>query len=527
VTDPILQHPVFDLTVQVFRGSVRGHLGTGYLVGPGVIITALHCVVEDVVPAGDVTCTVRLYSDGRTAGENAVWDWVPATLAWPKTGSRVDECDIAVLTVAPQHQTAAMQQKVSARTHIPQRPQIVEGVGYPGWRKDSKVGTFKPHRARGILESDVSHALHDFDIAGSTPPNAEDWQGLSGALLFARDTNTALGVAVARDDSKNNSLLGATLFHKVVADEAFWKASGLPRPTTDDNALRRAAAPIKPDRKLPSDFLFMLDRTAQLNRLKLLAEKHWTASPYPTAVVPIIGDALNDEASLFIQRLESVLRQQFPARQSTYHRSNVVTWVPDGLDVRDSVEQMLHELKGQMLIGKSFDLLADAGPFREALESGIAPRAFRIEVSFADDLARVEAILTSLLDRFKAFGKHDSPLVLFLAINRAELPETARSKPHENAPLKNLAALVPPDEAVLKWLPLPPLDLCRKGDLDSWVEALKQMNNPAIEFRRVNPVAVLKEIYKNGPPSDAFAFYAARCAVAELEKSEESEQPGQ
>jgi hypothetical protein len=516
VTDPVLIHPHFDLTVQVWRGSEQGQLGTGYLVGPGIVITALHCVVEDVVAAG-AGCHVRLFADRPRPGKPD-WKFVPATLIWPPVGSLVDDCDIAVLAVAPADRTPAMQQAVSVRSHIPERPQVVEGVGFPGWRKDDTIGQYEPHRAKGTLESNVSYmgSLHVFEVEGATPEKVEDWHGLSGAVLFARDTNVALGLASARNKSKNNNMLGVTLLRKVAADEKFWTLSGLPKPTDKDAALRQGAIRAKPGRVMPSAFLHLFDRTPQHSRVKLVVDRELTAAPHPTVIVPIIGRS-EDEASYLIKRLESVLEAQFPNRRGTYRNSEIIPWLQDGASVSDIADEMLFALKDHLHLAGPFKPLVDTDPVRKAIEGGTVSRSFRIEASLADDPAHMEALLKIVFERFAAFGGHDSPLALFLSIDRDKLPDAAQKEPHKNLPLTSLAAAAAVHDKLLKWLPLPPLDQCRRTDFDRWAEELKALNHPALELDRLVSFDLLSAIHTSEQDFDKpFSFAKARFALEKL-----------
>ena len=262
MTDTAIFHPTFELTAQTFA---QGSGGTGYLVGPGIILTALHCVIADVVPDDGVTCDVRMFADRpRSNSPITKWTWLPARLAWPKAGAHVDDCDIAVLVVDERHRTESMKQSIEILTHIPERPLEAEAVGYPEWKKDGSLEQYAPHRARGKLESEQSfdQTPNDFHVSEATPPEAEEWRGISGGLLFKPETPFALGIVSTRAKSKNNSLLGATLFRKVASDDTFWAVTGLARPTRDDAVLRRRSGPQAVKRMLPSGFLHLFDRNS-------------------------------------------------------------------------------------------------------------------------------------------------------------------------------------------------------------------------------------------------------------------------
>ena len=232
--------------------------------------------------------------------------------------------------------------------------------------------------------------------------------------------------------------------------------------------------------------------------------------------MPIIAK-VDDEGSYLIRRLESILEARFPKQQGTYRRSEIIDWVKEDIDATEAAEQMLFGLHEHLRIEERFDLLRDSSKFREALQTGTAPRSFRIEPSLAGDQDRTEKIFTILFERLVAIGKLDSPAVVFLSINRGELRAEAQDKPFEHALLKHLSELAGVHSDMLKWLPLNPLGWCKQTDFDNWADELKAMNNPDLDLERLRSWDVMREIHKQETDFDKlFAFRQARFALERL-----------
>jgi hypothetical protein len=524
ITVSVVKHPHFDLSAQTFlglqggrvvRGAEQGEMGSAYLIGPGTFLTALHCVIPgNTVPDEKVTCEIRLYQDiWSSTAENTKWKFQPATLVWPPAGTCVDDIDIAVLVVDEKNRTPAMKQEISISTHIPESEVYAGAVGYPAWRGG------KPRRIPGLLEANQSKdALHDFDVEGATPEKEDEWRTASGSVLFARGTNVCLGVVSTRSKSKENCLLGATLFHHVVAKKDFWAKTGLPEPSTEDVALQLAARKQESSKSMrPSRFLYLFDRTPQHNSWRFFVRN--LANPFPTLIVPVIA-GLEDEASYLIRRLETVLEEKFEERKTTYLNSDTVNWVVDDVDAEEAVEQMLYLIQGHLRIEAQLDLRdfsKSCASFREAIESGTAPRAFRIEMAIEDDEERIISILKLLFERMAMLGNFDSPLVLFLSIDKTKLATLGPERPPEQPRIKKLQELVK-KFAVMSWLPLAPLGLCSSTDIDKWSTELERLRNPLLDLTSLSPVKILTAIHDDENQfNQPFSFQRARVALDKLE----------
>ncbi len=511
------QHPDAGFAAQIFRSSDGGRVGSGYLVRPGTIVTALHCVVgENPVPEGTVTCEVRLVGDDRKRTPDERWTWRPATLAWPGAGARFTDCDIAVLVVDEDKRAATMKLAPKLAAHLPQRPPAVEGFGFPNWLKDKERDKIPFRRIVGTVESEEPQPgfLSQFDVDRSTPVKEEEWGGASGTLLFIKDSNAIAAVVAQRGQAKTNSLLGTTLLRKIRTERKFWALTGLPEPTDNDRVLRQSSRQVP-----PSQFLHLFDREKQHGRWKYDVEKLLAPKSFVPILVPIVA-LTEDGWSFLAKRLEADLETRFPDRRGCYRDSPPLDWTGDIPDPKEAAECILHGIKEHLRIEEPFDLLADPAPFKTAFDSGSVARAFRIELSLDADAQHIEAILTILFNRFAALGCCDSPVVLFLSIDRAQLPPDQREKPFDAGLLSRLALAAKAHARELAWLPIVPLlGPCQYDDLERWEKALREINNPLLDLTGFSAVDVLEKINPNAAERfNAFPFMRARNALIELRR---------
>jgi hypothetical protein len=508
-------HPDAGLTAQVFRPTDGGNLGSGYLVRPGTIITALHCVVgENPVPEGTVACEVRLVGDDRKRTPNEQWTWRPATLAWPGAGATFKDCDIAVLVVDEDKRAATMKLDPKLAAHIPQRPPAVEGFGFPNWLKDRNKDKFPFRRIVGTVESEEPQFgfLSQFDVDRSTPVKEEEWGGASGTLLFIKDTNVVAGIVAQRAKAMTNSLLGATLLRKVRTERKFWALTGLAGPTDNDRVLRAATRQM-----LPSQFLHLFDREKQHGRWKFDVERLLAPKSFVPIVVPFV--ALTDDGWGFLaKRLEADFETRFPDRKGCYRDAPTLDWTGDIPDPKEAAERILHGIKEHLRINESFDLLADPAPFKTAFDTGSVARAFRMELALDTDAQNIEAILDILFKWLAALGNCDSPVVFFLSIDRARLPPDQREKPFDAGLLFRIAQVAKSHASKLAWLPIAPLlGPCQYDDLEKWEKALRDFNNPLLDLSRFSTADLLDRINPIAAERfSAFPFLRARNALVEL-----------
>jgi hypothetical protein len=200
--------------------------GSGYVIGPCRVLTALHVIIgeaavwgaRDVPEPGSIE--VRAYGDFverfggpdiqidryfarvRAAATDGDYLWRPARLLWPPVGARIPEYELAILAIAP----------ADALKHIRDAPRIgcfkpsadisCRATGFPKWKAaqtSDGVDLSNPGAVTGTLTfgPPTNQSFHPFTATNGAPQNAEEWRGLSGAAFVAIEARALVGVASA------------------------------------------------------------------------------------------------------------------------------------------------------------------------------------------------------------------------------------------------------------------------------------------------------------------------------------------
>jgi hypothetical protein len=271
--------------------------GSGYVIGPCRILTALHVLVgQDAVLKGEAVVApagieVRAYGDFserfgrpdvatarylesvRALARDDDYLWRPAELIWPRNGAAMPRFELAVLEVTPQ----------AALKHILTAPRIscfrpVEDVscramGFPEWTAQNSNGVdiSSPMPVIGVQSfgPPTVRTFHPFSVTNVRPPEGNDWQRISGSAFFTEESLALVGVASALLPAATNEGLWLTqLADLAEGDEfqEFWTAAGLARP----NRLQVSIGPGIPLPQFPIDplpYLHEFDRSRPRERV--------------------------------------------------------------------------------------------------------------------------------------------------------------------------------------------------------------------------------------------------------------------
>jgi hypothetical protein len=201
----------------------EGGYGSGYIVAPGVVLTARHVLAgehESLPPIGR-KCRVR------ALGENPQQqrpDWGDAELVWPGDAT----LDVAVLHMSRRDLGPKL-----PRAGRP-RPGAVEQiacktVGFPlATAQKTKVDETYHLVAKINTGSRVEAGDLWLDVTSQPPKRPESWPGLSGAALFAGQV--LVGVVRGYPGEFDGRVLYATPIAAVADDAAFCAALGQPCP---------------------------------------------------------------------------------------------------------------------------------------------------------------------------------------------------------------------------------------------------------------------------------------------------------
>lgn len=512
-----------DLVAEVrVRDQARG---SGFLIAPGVILTALHVILgpdPDVVPA-EQFAEFRLYRDVEAFDREAGYDYrdsrfrerisrADKRLEWRRARLIYPLPDMERL---PDLALLRIEGDVAAFPGLGARPAAeptgrgceVRAAGFPMF-KTGKAGdkdVWNSHDLRGTAGGYRNRrGAVEVQIRSDTPRRSEDWRGLSGSALWRDEEGDEeedglpsfrrlLGVIDARDDRVHgNNIVSYWPLDNLSPHDPFWRLAQV-----DPPGVRAASGMAQ-----LNEAIAQLDRKPAQNRFrKWLGER---PSPARPLAVVVRGHAI-DEPALYITRLADILASEaYDTHADNYRKPIQLECGPSEDDPQDRVYNLRQQWASAYLdrppgIRADFDkIIADglAAPDRSRLIV-IEHRTARFDQSCRDTLDK-------LLTRIAELPRPDtSPLALvliFLTGNEAG-PEREAFLPRADfhgkdvelqAYLKGLPAAHPGFDWHQQSVPLGNPDLV-PGDVDQWLQDLSRhaayQIHPALENRLRRAVA--------------------------------------
>jgi hypothetical protein len=196
--------------VRVDLGNGRIRSGSGYVIGPCRILTALHVLIgQEAIETGTKVVLpheiqVRTHGDfvvrsdtvadrgftrvrDETGGD---YRWQPANQIWPREGAEIPRYDVAILEVPED----------KALEHVGNAPRVFclgpsdediscRGTGFAKWaevRTQQGRDLPNPYTVTGFLTAGAERyrASRPFTVLNGAPDNAEEWQGLFWRCFF-------------------------------------------------------------------------------------------------------------------------------------------------------------------------------------------------------------------------------------------------------------------------------------------------------------------------------------------------------
>jgi len=206
----------------VVQVRVRPSFGTGYLLAPGLVLTAAH---------------VAMSREGEPAAEIAIQvpgaQPVPGTVVWWRRDERADAALVRLAEpAAPPRRSGPAVRFGRFVTAEPGRP--VEAIGFPRQQKFDSLRD--QEQLVGAVNPQTGALSGHYELTSSTPLPAADpgsqgtvWSGMSGSAVFG----SGLLVGVLRADRRARfgarltatpiaGLLGDEEFRRIVGEAAGW-----------------------------------------------------------------------------------------------------------------------------------------------------------------------------------------------------------------------------------------------------------------------------------------------------------------
>jgi len=367
--------------------------GSGFMVAPGVILTALHVAVgAAAVPNGPVRCSVRLLADIRAVidadGDPEDTPFQPAELKWPAPGAAPGAGDAALLVVAAKDRTRTMADCAALPVLKSDFGRSVAGVGMPALAKiiDPSRRNMGFRDIKGSTSNRfVADALVELTLDDQKHPDPDEWKGASGAVLLDAKGGVLVGILVEADHTgyaKLKSDPSRPVMIEMLADFAetpgFRKVVELEvvpdelAPTTEVPANIIGAA-----RKL----LHKFDRTPQITQVEKLFKSATTGKYKPVILVARMKE--QDCPDLFIETLSEKLMATFKDRRNCYGKPSDLNWRV-GLSSQRALAILKSDIVGDVVA-------ADEAGLDEAHVAGQTKRLFAVSIrSEADEPTRDE-----------------------------------------------------------------------------------------------------------------------------------------
>ncbi len=307
------------------RRSTGGEwsFGTGYVVSKRRILTALHVVIgDDAVESGSKIAEpaiLQIRTEGAfkrkfapiqlaaEAKKVTLFDqlaadddlWRDAALRWPVVGASASDMDVAVLEFRDSRDLDFVDRTDGCVVGALNGTTECRLFGYPTWT------AFRDKAGRTIADgleaiADCSGAasrtrmVRSMSVRASTPPQNEEWRGLSGAALFDR-SQRLVGVTITAKRTSDNSGLGFIAIEALCRTdfEGFWTAAQLSRPKFID--------PEATDGD-PCEYIYLFDRSTEESIVGDRLDWSYGSKVSPPVVTPILG-FVPDDCAEFVNRL--------------------------------------------------------------------------------------------------------------------------------------------------------------------------------------------------------------------------------
>lgn len=395
--------------VEIFASepSVGSSFGTGYLVAPGLVLTARHVVEPALLSSG--SCEVRLLGDfleGRT-------EWHRFAVCWNDA-----DRDLALLSesAVPVAGRFVPRQHTAFGTLIRDHHLMnCGGLGFPKVLRHE--GRNETQQVVGSIHklSMLKDGRWQVQVTSPRPRDPLDWKGVSGAALFAGDR--LIGVVVETETRYAEGVLIAQPLKDVLSLPE-WTAQW---PAGHRMVIEPVSAPNLSNHwddlyKL----IFLVDRQAQSTALNAALEITVDAPAAPRALFcAILGRPEDEHGDLIALFRNETMPRMFA--QQIEHSIEYLEWPERAESVPEGLANLRRQLHGLLLI-RDGDPARSARNIADALKAATKSRSFYCDIRATEFTPLQEALARAWLaewSKIAAEGLNDLVTVFFCLVLNA------------------------------------------------------------------------------------------------------------
>lgn len=235
---------VVPIHLEVPRANAQ--FGTGYVIAPGVILTAKHVVIplaQSVGAGAECQEEPRLRVLSKQSKQ-----WLDAKVAW-----RSDRQDLALITAELPCSGIHGQRLLSSR--MPRRHAPWSADGYAAVSTEASV-TREVEPEFGHVAGPRGEAEDCIDLGTIAQP--DNWHGMSGAPVFCQEQGQLIAVVCWERPHHRGTRITATRLDRALKDPVFIKLLGEEEPDEQHKYLLSSMENVFESGALPADLLTRL-----------------------------------------------------------------------------------------------------------------------------------------------------------------------------------------------------------------------------------------------------------------------------
>ncbi len=513
-------NPIRHHTVQLRHDDIG--VGSGGLVGPGLILTALHCVfpvdddnhLPDVVPQNAPCPQARVMADFAAAlgaRDSAVAfdlrqidvqkiaaldgaQFHDCTLVWPPAGAPMPKVDVALLQMSP----TAMAKAPAASAPLSFRIDTVDGQelslrgeGFPDFASiEVGANALEFREIYDLLGTTrgtqgLIRRTSKMTVLGDQPQDALEWAGLSGTLLWQcihGQLPHLMGVVSNTSSrTRQNNALYFTCMSQLKNERSFWDVLGR-EIMHEEPVLNPSDRLIAFDRAIPRFSLTKWLREDLAMPAAHIKPEPDAASTSPLVVVLTGHDV--DELNLFVSSAMDQMETDVGFALGSNAPTLNIRFLP-GAPQEMALQTALLRW-GQGLGIYEAGQVPDPNDIARALEDETRTQVVVMEHIDADFTDSCTAVMRQVLSVFNSVrpshATSRTPPILFLAFSKGrdkEGPENGfRPGPWFDSKIDALPTLLEELKAAfpnLNWSPTLDLQVpqCAHFDMVDWLDTLE------------------------------------------------------